>query len=468
MKKIEIKKLKSNVLQSIYYTLKTIIDAGYEAYLVGGCVRDLVLGLDPKDYDITTNALPDEIEQLFAHTIPTGKKHGTITALYYDEIGDNYDAFEITTYRTETIYSDNRHPDDIKFVNSLEEDLSRRDFTMNALACDIDGNIIDLFDGVDDINKKLLQCVGNPDERFKEDALRMLRALRFAARLGFHIQPDVSKAIYDNIELINNLSIERIRDEFNKIITCDNISSACKLINDYISIFEIFIPEIADQLIMQNNKYHTHQWLLSHTLAVMKTTRNNLILRLAAFFHDFGKKKCYSEEIKDEQICGHFYGHPDVSAQMVEDIMTRMRYSNDEIMQVKWLVENHDVLISSTIKSVKKMLNKAPSIELFDLLLELKHADRIDHVAILGKKFPQDIPKIIELKDYILESNTAFTLRQLAVNGYDIMNLGYTGKQVGQILNYLLAMVIDEQLINEKEALIKFIKEDLAIQMLIV
>ena len=442
-----------NLPSKVKLILKRLIDNNFEAYAVGGCVRDSILNRPVADYDITTSALPENVISIFKdyEVIETGLQHGTVTVMI------DHEGFEITTFRIDGDYTDNRRPDSVTYTTSLRADLRRRDFTINALACDIDGNIIDMFNGIDDINNKIVRCVGSADARFNEDGLRILRALRFAAKLDFDIEFKTAEAIRNNKDLIRNIAQERIQKEFNGIISCYNVASACKLIDSFLDIFGVFIPEILPMRMNQNNKYHKHNDLLDHTLAVVTGTKPDLILRLAAFFHDFGKPDTYSEEILETGIQGHFYGHPKISAQKTFEIMKRMKYSNDEIEKVVWLVENHDNMIAATKRSVKKVLNKAKSPEMFDILIELKASDRADHVN-LSEKYPEYLDQVMQIKEEILATNSAFSLKQLAVNGHDIMALGFKGPDVGKILNMLLENVIDEVLINDKETLINHVK----------
>lgn len=440
---------KINLPYSVKDILKILNKRGYEAYTVGGAVRDNFLGLEAHDYDITTNATPQQVCEVFKgyRIIETGLKHGTVTVIYF---GDPY---EITTYRVDGEYEDNRHPKSVQFSTNLYDDLSRRDFTINALACDLNGNIVDYFGGQEDIVKQEIKCVGNPDERFTEDALRILRALRFASRLGFTIEEKTSESIHNSKHLLNNISAERIQKELNGILIGKNVK---QILSDYKDVFEVFIPELKAMDLKQNNKYHKNDKVYDHTIAVVDNAKQHTILRLAALFHDIGKPGCYSEEIVDGKINGHFYGHPKLSAKITEDTMRRLKYSNAEIESVVWLVANHDVEIAETTKSVKKILNRAPNIDLFDLLLELRRADRMDHVYPEGTKFAS-IYKLRTIKDEIISQNHCFTLKELAVNGYDMMDLGLKDIEIKHALNYLLDAVINEKVANNKKDLINYL-----------
>lgn len=440
---------KINLPYNVKDLLKILNKRGYEAYTVGGAVRDNFLGLEVHDYDITTNATPQEVCEVFKNyrIIETGLKHGTVTVIYFGV------PYEITTYRVDGEYEDNRHPKSVQFSTDLYDDLSRRDFTINALACDMNGNIVDYFGGIADLKKKEIKCVGNPEDRFKEDALRILRALRFASKLGFTIEQKTSESIHKLKYLLKNISAERIQKEFNGILLGQNAKT---ILREYKDVFEEFMPTLHLMDLKQNNRYHKHDTVYEHTIHVCENIRQDTILRLAAFFHDFGKPLCYTEEIVDGEVRGHFYGHPSVSEKITRLIMKDLKYSNAEIETVCWLVLNHDYQLAETTKSVKKLLNKAPTIELFDLLLELREADRKDHVYPEGETFAS-IEKIKAVKEEIIAEQECFSLKDLAVNGYDMMTLGCEGIEIGDALNFLLEAVINEKVENKKETLVKYL-----------
>jgi len=451
MKTIKINKIV--IPDKVKYILNILKENGYEGYVVGGAVRDTLLNRTVSDYDVTTNALPLEIKDIFKKhpVIETGIKHGTVTVVI------DHEPFEITTYRVEGEYLDNRHPSKVFFTTSLKEDLSRRDFTINALALDINGNVIDYFNGVEDLNKKIVRCVGNPKKRFEEDGLRILRAIRFSAKLDFDIEEETSKAIINSMNLIKNISVERIQKEFNGILISKYTNRLESVLRKYFDLFVLFIPELNDLMINQNNMYHKNNLLFNHTLEVVKNADPDLILRLSALFHDIGKKVCYSEEVLDNgTIKGHFYGHPLESARIAKDIMKRLKYSNNEIDEVTWLIEYHDFEIAETKKSVKRILNKCISFELFDKLLKLKDSDRKDHTNV-DYNYIGYVDRIIKIKNEIIAEDSAFSLKHLAIDGNDIISIGLSGKQVGEVLNYVLESVIEEKVENNKESLIKFI-----------
>ena len=440
----------------VKFILNELNNNGYEGFVVGGAVRDILLGNTVNDYDVTTNALPDQIKEVFKSypVIETGIKHGTVTVII------DHEPFEVTTYRVEGEYLDNRHPSNVSFTTSLKEDLSRRDFTINAMAIDIDGNIIDYYDGLTDLNNKVVRCVGTPSNRFEEDGLRILRALRFSAKLDFDIEDKTKEAIFKCMNLIENISAERIQKELNGLLISKYTDRIEKILREYFKLFVFIIPELNNLMINQNNKYHKNNLLFDHTIEVLKGVEDDLILRLSALFHDIGKKDTYSEEIlEDGTIQGHFYGHPDVSSTITKQIMRRLRYSNDEVDEVSWLVKYHDFDIALTKKSVKRILNKCYSLELFDKLLKLKKSDRDDHIN-LDTNYSEYVNKVKVILDEIVSENLAFSLKQLAINGIDVMSLGYKGKSIGEVLNFVLNAVIDDKVDNNKDELIKYIKEN--------
>lgn len=435
--------------------MQRVLNFGYEIYVVGGCVRDTLRHRTVADYDLTTNALPIDIIGIFSdcNVIETGLQHGTVTVVFNNEM------FEITTFRIDGEYTDNRHPDTVTFTNSLFEDLSRRDFTINAMAADINGNVIDFFNGIEDLKKKLIRCVGNPSDRFNEDALRILRAYRFQAKIGGEIEPNTMHHMLRCSHLLKNIAQERTQKELNGILVSgDGGNQVSELINA-IDILKVVIPELHLLEIFQNNSKHKHQWLMLHTIHVVATVESDLVLKLAALFHDIGKYACYSEEkLPHGGIEGHFYGHANESAKITEDILRRLRYSNDTIEQVVWLVKMHDSNIIPNKIAVKKILNQCPSLELFNKLIKLKIADQIDHVK-LG-----DIGSLLDasaLAYDIVESQEAFSIKQIDIDGYDLMNIGLIGKDIGEALQFCLNNVIEETVENRKDCLVELVKEKL-------
>lgn len=427
--------------------LQALEDSGHSAYVVGGYVRDSIAGNVSHDIDICTSATPDEIKLSLGkyRIIETGIKHGTVTVV----IGE--DKYEVTTFRADGKYSDGRHPDSIAFVRRVEDDLARRDFTVNAMAWNPRSGLIDLFDGLSDTTERLIRCVGDPGERFKEDGLRILRALRFASQMNFSIDPETAKAIRCYRDLLSNISAERIAMEFNKILLG---AGAKKVLDEYAEIIAVFIPEITPSIgFLQRNKHH-YLPVWEHTTMALVCSVSSLPVKLALFFHDLGKPKSFTQ---DENGEGHFYGHPVESEAIALSVMKRLKYDNDTIDAVCTLVRYHDAKIAPTSKSVKRMLNHIGE-ELFRQLIEVKKADASAHIPA-----PSLIAEIenaeMVLGDVIKESQ-CFTLKQLNVNGYDIMSLGIKeGKIIGLMLNMLLSEVIDNGLENEKRKLINRVQE---------
>ena len=426
---------------------------GFEINLVGGCVRDLLMGVDPHDWDMNTNATPDEMITLCQkHHLrfsDVGLKHGTIT-IYIDHVG-----YEITTYRIDGNYSDGRHPDDVSFTKSLLEDLSRRDFTMNAIAMNpITGRIYDPFGGENAIITKYLESVGDAKNRIEEDALRMLRALRFAIKYDLSIDSLLEDAIHSLASNINNVSKERITDEFRKIFeTGKPVQNVFLQFSDFIS--EI-IPEIKPCIgFEQNNKYHKHN-VYEHMLNVVDNCDpNKFEVKMAALLHDVGKPDAYTT---DEDGHGHFYGHPVISAEISRKVLKNdFRLSNVETERVLELVEFHDMTITPTVKAVRRALSNHGEDFMRDWFV-LKQADMDDHIYPdkTNEKYPWTVQNLIPIMDDILEQDLAFSLKDLHINGDDIMTSFNVkpGKHIGTVLNELLDLVISDTIENETEELL--------------
>lgn len=427
-----------------------------EAYIVGGSVRDSLLKRTVHDFDITTNLTPTEVMSCFSenHIVNNnGLKHGTVSVVIDHEV------VEITTYRNDGTYSDGRHPNEVSFVSTLKEDLKRRDFTINAMAYNSDEGLIDYNEGINDLENKIIRTVGNPYQRFEEDYLRILRALRFSSTLSFEIENKTKEAIHNEKEGLTKISYERIRKELEGILTGPNVFYILKEFSD---VLEVIIPELKMCThFMQNNKYHKHQNLYEHMINVVSLTKPDFILRLAALIHDIGKPDCYSEEIIDGVINGHFYKHPYVSAKYAKVIGERLKLSSNELTELIFLVEYHDAYLFAQKKIVKRMLAKTPNqdVKIFLKLVNLRWADATDHQNL----DPEFIPKPDELKalvDTIIKENEALRLSDLMVNGNDLMALGYKGKILGIILNDLLEHVIDESLLNQKDELLSYVKSN--------
>lgn len=416
--------------------------AGYEAYAVGGCVRDALLGQTPKDYDITTSALPEETKAAFAgfRLIETGLKHGTVTVLMDGE------PLEITTYRVDGGYSDARHPDGVTFTRSLREDAARRDFTINAMACDREHWVQDFFGGEADLKAGILRCVGDPDRRFTEDALRILRGLRFASVLGFSIEKETENAARRHKELLTKISAERVAVELGKLL-CG--PGAGKILTAYPDILGVVLPELLPMAgYDQRNDHHCYD-LLTHTAAVVDSVPPVLSLRLAALFHDMGKPVCFS---LGEDGQGHFYGHAHVSCEMAEEICRRLRLSNDLRERVVTLVRHHDTVIEEDAGIIRRRLNKLGE-ETFFALLDLQRGDTMGLAPAYRDRLPR-FDRVEALAREILAEKGCLTLRDLAVNGHDLLALGYRGREVGRLLDFLMEGVLEERFPNERDALL--------------
>lgn len=408
----------------------------YECYLVGGCVRDSILGNSVKDYDLNTNCNIDTIKQIF-NDYPiinnNGEKHQTIT-LHVS--GDNV---EITSYK----HADNE-------PNSLYSDLSHRDITINAMA--YDNEVIDYYGGLNDLHNKIIRCVGNPIDRIKEDPLRILRILRFCSKLNFKIEKETSDAIHKTFHLLKGISKERIKAELDGILIGNNLKY---ILTNYRDVLFEIIPELKETYgFEQHNPYHTND-VFTHITNVCCNTENNTILRIAALLHDIGKPKCFTI---DENNIGHFYGHPIVSYDLSLNILKRLKYSNEEIEKITYLIKYHDSTILINKKSIRKNFSNTPNHdeELFMLLIKLKNADSSDHTI----KELMDEDSVRDILNQIKQDNECLKITDLDIDGYDMMELGYKGKEIKDNLNNLLDAVLEEKVDNTKEELIKYLKQN--------
>jgi len=433
------------ILNSAKEIMKKLNEHGYEAYLVGGCVRDMLLNIEPKDYDITTNALPDTVEGIFPKTIPTGKDYGTISVMVEGE------GYEVTTYRLESEYTDGRRPRAVQYSDSLKEDLARRDFTVNALAMDIEDNVIDYYNGRNDLEQRVIKCVGNPYERFGEDKLRKLRAVRFASQKSFAIDKETSVSIKENPCLVG-VSYERIREELNKILLSEKPSIGIRALCD-MDLMKNAMPELVPCIgFKQNSPFHDKD-VFEHILSAVDQVEPKLELRLAALFHDISKPLTYSE---GEDGVGHFYGHGKSSSRMAVEIMTRLKYSNKEIKHVSELVYQHMTKPKLSKKSVRRFMSKIEG-QLLPDLLKLMVADTIASKP----PFFEDLSYIYELKSMcneILEEKQPLSVKDLYINGRDVLDafpilLGQE-KLIGGLMNHLLDLVIDEPELNQRKELL--------------
>ena len=416
---------------------------GFSAYAVGGCIRDAILERVPNDWDITTSARPEQIKECFSdfRTIETGIQHGTLTVIL-----DGM-SLEITTYRNDGEYADNRHPIKVTFSDHVEDDLARRDFTVNAMAYHPSGAFVDLYGGEDDLTHRLIRCVGDARTRFHEDGLRILRAIRFASVLDFDIEEETAKEIHACKELLRNIAAERIRVEFCKLL-CGK--GAVRILREYVDVIGVFLPEILPCVgFAQNSKYHCYD-VYEHTLHAIDEANDDLVVRLSLLFHDVGKPHCYTEDSEG----GHFKGHAKISMTLTEQAMKRLRFDNATVERVKTLVEIHDNGYLAVPKTVKRLMRLLSDEDILRLM-EIKRCDRLSHAPGYCELLPAltDIPRVMrEIRD----SDACLSLKDLAVKGDDLMALGIPkGKELGRALNWLLEKVLDGDLENEKEILIK-------------
>ncbi len=422
--------------------------SGHEAWVVGGCVRDFLDGKAASDFDITTSALPKQTQKVFSsfRVIETGMKHGTLTV-----ISDGM-PLEITTFRTDGGYTDSRHPDSVSFTRSLSDDLSRRDFTVNAMAYSPTRGLVDIFGGECDIKNRVIRTVGEAGVRFSEDALRILRALRFSSVLGFSIEEKTKRAIFEKRELLRHISAERIREEMAKLILGDN---AVSVIREYIEVIGVFIPELLPTVNFEQKNPHHKYDVFEHTLAALDATPRDLALRFAMLLHDIGKPRCF---FTDENGTGHFYGHEELGAKIADEILLRMKFDNKTRERIVNLVRYHDIRTEPTEKSVKRRLAQHGYGTFLDLI-QIKRADAIGQGTDKQERLSlyNELEKIAR---EINERNECLSLRSLSVNGHDMASLGYGGKEIGKALERALDAVIDERVANEREAIINYLKSE--------
>ena len=423
--------LKEDVLN----ILNRLRHQGYKAYVAGGAVRDLLMGNAPHDYDIATSARPEEVKRIFEKTIDTGLKHGTVTVIY-NKVG-----YEITTFRSDGEYRDGRHPESVRYVTDVREDCRRRDFTINAMMYHPDEGIIDCFGGREDIKRRVIRCVGNPERRFREDALRMLRAVRFSAALSFEIDEYTKRAIRKCAPLIRRVSSERILEELNKILLSDNPDYFREL--HKLGLLQFTIPQLEKCFgEPQRNKYHIYD-VGEHIMHTVKNTPRDFVLRWAAVMHDIGKPCCSST---DNAGIIHFYGHHRESRRIAVDVLHRLRMDNESIKNIAVLVENHDVRVEPLPAAVKRTMARCGA-PLFEKLLLLQRAD---NMAKNRKYFPEKIKRIeavTRIYNEILAEDQPYLVSQLVINGGDLIKMGY---RPGRIIGDTLKSLIDEVIINPK------------------
>ena len=426
-------------VQKLLFRLR---EAGFSAYAVGGCVRDSLLGKEPKDWDLCTSALPEETAEVFAgeHIVETGLKHGTLTVV----IGRV--PYEITTYRVDGDYTDHRHPDHVSFVDRVDEDLSRRDFTINAMACGADGEILDLFGGRADLDKGLIRCVGDPEKRFEEDALRVLRAMRFASALDFSIHPDTELALRRLYPTLNGVAAERIRAELLKIL-CG--PGAGRILRDYEEVITFLIPCLKPEVgYDQENPHHLYT-VWEHTVRTVENIPPDPVLRMTMLLHDCGKPFSRTTDAKG---IGHYAGHHVISAKLAEETLDRLRFDRASRDRILRLVEAHDIPLSPDRKTLLRRLNRFGEEDL-RALFAVHRADRIATGTRNPLHATERQAELNAALDALLAERPCFSLKDLQLNGRDLTELGYRGKEIGEELEKLLSGVMDGELENDREAL---------------
>ena len=425
---------------------------GFEAYVVGGCVRDSLMGRTPKDWDVCTNALPEEVLRVFRkfHVIKTGLQHGTVTVMV------NHEPVEVTTFRVDGDYSDNRHPDSVSFVSRVEEDLSRRDFTINAMAYNPTRGLVDAFGGQEDMQARVMRCVGDADARFNEDGLRILRALRFASRFGFDVERETSDAVRRNRHLLENVSAERIFKELKGILEGEGVIG---MLLAYPEVFSTIIPPLAPTVgCLQNTPYHKYD-VWTHTAWAVHFAPADALLRLVLLLHDIAKPACRTT---DENGRDHFHGHPERGAEIAKEVLLSLKSDNDTLRDVVTLVREHDNDFPTRPAGMRRLIGRI-GIDNVRRLFEVQKADIAAHSDYGQQKKLVRVREAMGLLEDVLDSEAAFTVKDLHFNGQDLMQMGQRpGPAFRVLLETLLSEVQEETLPNTREALTARAQELLA------
>lgn len=433
---------------SVMKIIETLEQAGFEAYAVGGCVRDSLLGRNPSDWDITTSARPEQVKALFSHTIDTGIRHGTVTVML-EHVG-----YEVTTYRIDGEYEDSRHPKEVIFTPLLTEDLKRRDFTINAMAWNPRAGIIDEFGGMEDLDEGIIRCVGSPEERFSEDALRMMRAVRFSAQLGYEIEPATKAAIRKLAPNLTHVSAERIQVELVKLV--ESMHPDYLRVAYETGITRVVLPEF--DLCMETEQHNPHHCYTvgEHMLHSMLAVSSNRYLRLAMLLHDIAKPE---KKKTDEQGIDHFHGHQEASEEMAKVILRRLKFDNETIRIVSRLIGFHDYRFPAERRSVRRAVWKVGE-DLFPMLLQVKEADTMAQSLYEREEKLEWIAEVEKLYREILKDRECLSLKDLAVTGRDLIRAGCApGPELGRILNEMLQDVLEHPEHNNKEYLLQSIRQ---------
>lgn len=434
--------MKIQLPEDVKKIIEIIENAGFEAFAVGGCVRDSLLNRNPNDWDITTSAKPQEVKALFKKTIDTGIQHGTVTVMMH-HVG-----YEVTTYRIDGEYEDARHPQNVVFTSNLVEDLKRRDFTINAMAYNDRCGIVDEFDGMADLENKVIRAVGDAKERFTEDALRMLRAVRFSAQLGYEIEEKTMEAIQELAPNLKKISAERIQVELVKLVTSDHPEKVRDLYTSGIT--AVIFPEFDIAMKTEQHNPHHCYTVGEHIIQSMVASIPDKNVRLAMLYHDIGKPNCLTT---DERGIDHFHGHPTVSGDLCENAMKGLKFDNDTMHTVYRLVTHHDYEVLPERKYVRRAMNRIGK-DIFPLLIEVKKADLAAQSDYKREEKQAKLDTMIALYNEVLSLDECVDLKTLAVTGKDLIEWGMKpGKEMGEMLQQLLAIVIDRPELNHKEKL---------------
>ncbi len=436
------------VIPCVQTAINRLESAGYACHVVGGCVRDSLLGLTPHDWDLTTNALPERVAELFSdfRVIPTGMKHGTITVMI-DGV-----PLEITTYRVDGDYRDHRHPDGVCFVTDITEDLRRRDFTVNAMAWNPQGGLCDPFGGAEDLKRGILRCVGDAETRFREDALRILRALRFAATYGFGVENATAKALLSCASLLKSVAAERVQAELNRLLVAPHVGD---VLRRFAAVLYPVLPELAKtEGVWQYNPFHDKD-VLGHTIAALEASVAVLPVRLALLLHDCGKPDHF-EWIRDG--FGHFPNHPEVGAELACEVLHRLRYDNRTVKTVCDLIRYHDSPVPETDAGVRRWIHNLGE-QTLRWLLDVKEGDCKGHAANIPPARENEICRLRARIDRVVAEGQCTSLKQLALNGERLMQEGYAGSAVGRALQQALDAVIDGECANDTAVLLALISE---------
>ena len=436
-----------NLPEYVTQCLNALEDAGFAAYAVGGCVRDLYLGREPHDYDLCTEALPEQTETVFQdrRLVLAGKKHGTVGVVIPEGV------VEITTFRTEGDYTDNRHPDSVEFVRNIEEDLARRDFTVNAMAWSPKRGFADPFGGREDLQAGILRAVGDPEKRFREDSLRILRGVRFAVRYNLRLDPATERAMFELVPLMENLARERVFDELCALLPTVKAEDLIR----FAPVICGVIPELAPTVDFDQRSPHHAYDLFTHIAKVVENTPADLVLRWTALLHDTGKIATFTT---DSTGRGHFYGHDKVGAEIADGILRRLKASTALREQVVLLIGRHMTRLEPNKKVLRRWISRL-GLETVWQLLAIQQAD-------MGSKGGEDpvadayFREISDTLREVEEENGCLSLKDLAINGHDLMGIGITGKEIGQKLSILLEKVLEEELPNKKDVLLQYVKEE--------